>query len=91
MIPLVGIICGLTSFMKNHKHILNNLLRLEFIILNIYWLMVNCLSTLGNELYFRIFFLTLSACEGSLGLTLMVSATRRHGTDNFRTLNVLQC
>nr|YP_010568182.1 NADH dehydrogenase subunit 4L [Odorrana hosii]UZC57602.1 NADH dehydrogenase subunit 4L [Odorrana hosii] len=35
--------------------------------------------------------LTMSACEAGLGLSLMVATARSHGTDNLKTLNLLQC
>jgi NADH-ubiquinone oxidoreductase chain 4L len=35
--------------------------------------------------------LTLTACEGALGLSLLVSLVRTHGGDNFNSLNALQC
>ena len=35
-IPLVGIVCGLFGFVLAYKHLLNILLRLEFIIVNLF-------------------------------------------------------
>nr|YP_009000550.1 NADH dehydrogenase subunit 4L [Hemisus marmoratus]BAO42905.1 NADH dehydrogenase subunit 4L [Hemisus marmoratus] len=34
--------------------------------------------------------LTMSACEASLGLSLMIALARSHGSDNLKTLNLLQ-
>jgi len=36
-------------------------------------------------------FLTLIACEGALGLAILVSIVRAAGTDNLNSLNFLQC
>uniref|UniRef100_A0A318D602 NADH dehydrogenase subunit 4L n=2 Tax=cellular organisms TaxID=131567 RepID=A0A318D602_9GAMM len=35
--------------------------------------------------------LTFSACEASSGLALLVAATRTHGSDQLKNLNLLQC
>ena len=46
---------------------------------------------LGGDCFFLLFFLTLAACEGALGLALLVSIVRSHGNDNFSRFRVLQC
>lgn len=46
---------------------------------------------LGGDKYFILFFLTFAACEGALGLALLVSLVRRHGNDNFDSFRSLQC
>lgn len=89
--PLVGIFCGLLAFVSGRKHLLNTLLRLEFIMVNLFWFMVVLVSNVGGDLYFRLFFLTLAACEGALGLALLVSIVRTHGNDNFSSFRVLKC
>ena len=53
--------------------------------------MVVLVRNVGGDLYFRLFFLTLAACEGALGLALLVSIVRTHGNDNFRRFRVLKC
>uniref|UniRef100_A0A8C8RX12 NADH dehydrogenase subunit 4L n=1 Tax=Pelusios castaneus TaxID=367368 RepID=A0A8C8RX12_9SAUR len=35
--------------------------------------------------------LTLSACDTSTGLSLMVASSRTHGLDSLKTLNLLKC
>nr|QFO91028.1 NADH dehydrogenase subunit 4L [Trachypenaeus curvirostris]QUT08449.1 NADH dehydrogenase subunit 4L [Trachypenaeus curvirostris] len=91
MIPLVSIVCGLWVFVFKRKHLLNTLLSLEYIMLSIFWFMSLHLSVLGHESYFLLFFLTLAACEGALGLALLVSVVRTHGNDCFSSFTVLQC
>ena len=90
-VPLVGIRAGLLTFVSSRKHLLNTLLSLEFIIVNLFWFMVVLVTNVGGDLYFRLFFLTLAACEGALGLGLLVSIVRSHGNDNFRGFRVLKC
>lgn len=53
--------------------------------------MVILVRNVGGDLYFRLFFLTLAACEGALGLALLVSIVRTHGNDNFSSFSVLKC
>ena len=90
-IPLIRVFCGGLAFVSGRKHLLNTLLRLEFIILRIFWFISVCIMNLGGECFFLLFFLTLAACEGALGLALLVSIVRRHGNDNFSRFSVLQC
>nr|YP_010625193.1 NADH dehydrogenase subunit 4L [Atyopsis moluccensis]WBG72631.1 NADH dehydrogenase subunit 4L [Atyopsis moluccensis] len=90
-IPVFMLLCGLSSFVGSRKHLLSTLLSLEFIMLSIFWLMVLMVACLGGDSYFVLFFLTLAACEGALGLALLVSVVRTHGNDNFSSFMVLQC
>lgn len=90
-VPIVIVFCGFIAFVSTHKHLLNALLRLEFIILGIFWFIVIFLRIVAKETYLTIFFLTLVACEGALGLSLLVSIVRTHGNDCFTAFNSLQC
>lgn len=80
---------GLISFCIKRKHFLLILLRLEFIILSLYFNLFIYLSYFQFEYYFRIIFLTIRVCEGALGLSLLVSMIRTHGNDYFQTFNIL--
>nr|YP_009926455.1 NADH dehydrogenase subunit 4L [Saron marmoratus]QNH68798.1 NADH dehydrogenase subunit 4L [Saron marmoratus] len=88
---LVSLICGFMVFVSSRKHLLNTLLSLEYIMLSIFWLMSMSIDTLGGDKYFVLFFLTFAACEGALGLALLVSLVRSHGNDNFDSFSSLQC
>nr|YP_011010727.1 NADH dehydrogenase subunit 4L [Menippe rumphii]WPW47617.1 NADH dehydrogenase subunit 4L [Menippe rumphii] len=85
------IFCGLWGFISYHKHLLNSLLSLEFMMLGVFWLMSIQMSNVGSEVYFSLFFLTLAACEGALGLSLLVFMVRSHGNDQFMSFNLLEC
>lgn len=85
------IFCGLWRFISYNKHLLNSLLRLEFIMLGVFWLLRLQLSIVGREIYISLFFLTLAVCEGALGLSLLVLIVRRHGNDYFKRFNLLEC
>nr|YP_009671903.1 NADH dehydrogenase subunit 4L [Laomedia healyi]QCX31763.1 NADH dehydrogenase subunit 4L [Laomedia healyi] len=83
--------CGIWSFVSYREHLLNTLLSLEFLMLGIFWLIGVHFSLVGCEAYFLLFFLALVACEGSLGLSLLVSVVRTHGNDQFNSFSVLGC
>lgn len=91
LVPAFRVGCGLWVFCSKRKHLLNTLLSLEYIILNVFWLIVLTLSFVGQEIFFSLFFLTFAACEGALGLALLVSIVRTHGNDRFGNFRILQC
>nr|AML26434.1 NADH dehydrogenase subunit 4L [Staphylinidae sp. BMNH 1274642] len=80
---------GLVSFCLKRKHFLLMLLSLEFIVLSLYFNLMIYLISFNYEFYFSMIFLTISVCEGALGLSLLVSIVRTHGNDYFQTLNML--
>jgi len=65
------------------------LLRLEFVVLGLYFNLYLFLVYFDFEFYFGIIFLTIRVCEGALGLAILVSLVRTHGNDYFQTFNVL--
>nr|YP_009382761.1 NADH dehydrogenase subunit 4L [Odorrana hainanensis]AOW70455.1 NADH dehydrogenase subunit 4L [Odorrana hainanensis] len=76
----------------HRMHLLSALLCLEGMMLVIF----TGLSLWPNQLSSSPFMaplimLTMSACEAGLGLSLMVATARSHGSDNLKTLNLLQC
>nr|AGN71323.1 NADH dehydrogenase subunit 4L [Leptophryne borbonica] len=77
----------------NRTHLLSALLCLEGMMLSIFiglslWAIKYFLIT---PLLYPVVMLTMSACEASLGLSLMIATARSHGSDNLNTLNLLQC
>nr|YP_009469674.1 NADH dehydrogenase subunit 4L [Dermestes maculatus]AVE15405.1 NADH dehydrogenase subunit 4L [Dermestes maculatus] len=82
-------ICGLMSFCINRKHLLMMLLSLEFVVLSLFIIMFIFLSFLSFESYFSLIFLSMSVCEGALGLSILVSLIRTHGNDNFQSFSIL--
>nr|WRQ18130.1 NADH dehydrogenase subunit 4L [Coproporus sp.] len=80
---------GLLIFSKKRKHFLLMLLSLEFIILSLYFNMCVYLSFFNYEFYFTMIFMTMSVCEGALGLSLLVSMIRNFGSDYFQLFNLL--
>nr|QZP40988.1 NADH dehydrogenase subunit 4L [Geoscapheus dilatatus] len=91
MYILVCFFCGIWVFSSNRKHLLTTLLSLEFIVLILYMILFNYLNLFNFELFFVVIFLTFSACEGVLGLSLLVSMTPNYGNDFFNTYSMFQC
>jgi NADH-ubiquinone oxidoreductase chain 4L len=82
---------GVFSFIYSYKHLLNVLLRLEFMVLRLFFILFYYLNLNSFELYFSMFFLRFSVCEGVLGLSILVSIIRSHGNDYFLNFSILQC
>nr|UPX88651.1 NADH dehydrogenase subunit 4L [Hydraena nigrita] len=89
MFSMIMYISGGVVFCLNRKHLLSMLLSLEFIILSLYFNMFIYLSYYTNEFYFSMIFMTMSVCEGVLGLSILVSLVRSHGNDYFQSFNIL--
>nr|YP_009349866.1 NADH dehydrogenase subunit 4L [Diestrammena asynamora]AQM40002.1 NADH dehydrogenase subunit 4L [Diestrammena asynamora] len=85
------VMSGIRVFCSKRKHLLATLLSLEFIVLGLFFMLFNYLNLMGYELFFTMFFLTLSVCEGALGLSILVSMIRTHGNDFFQSFVILQC
>lgn len=81
----------LLSFISKRKHLLATLLRLEGLMLIIFSLFYLISCSLMRVMSFSLVFLSFTACEGALGLSLLVSLVRTHGGDHFVSLNFLQC
>nr|UFR82925.1 NADH dehydrogenase subunit 4L [Chalcosoma caucasus caucasus] len=86
---LVMYFMGLISFCMKRKHLLLMLLSLEFVMLSLYLNLFLYLMFFNYEFYFGMVFLTMSVCEGALGLAILVSMVRTHSNDYFQTFNVL--
>lgn len=90
-LPCFLFLIGIFVFVSNRKHLLSMLLRLEYIVLNLFFLLFIYLNLIDYRRFFSIIFLTFRVCEGALGLSILVSIIRTHGNDYFQSFNVLQC
>lgn len=80
---------GNIIFVSKHKHLIVVLLRLEFIILRIFFFILVLFNYFFFNIYILIVFLVFSVCEGALGLSILVSIIRTHGNDYFQSFNLL--
>lgn len=89
IIIIVIFIFGNIIFVSKHKHLLIVLLRLEFIVLAIFFFFLIYLNYINNDIYILIIFLLFTVCEGALGLSILVSIIRTHGNDYFQSFRIL--
>nr|APX39335.1 NADH dehydrogenase subunit 4L [Longitarsus pratensis] len=80
---------GVISFIYNRKHLLLMLLMLEFIVIIMYFNLFIYLSLMNYEFFFSMIFLTMSVCEGALGLSILILMVRIHGNDYILTFSSL--
>uniref|UniRef100_A0AB38ZGE1 NADH-ubiquinone oxidoreductase chain 4L n=1 Tax=Lucanus liuyei TaxID=2952596 RepID=A0AB38ZGE1_9SCAR len=80
---------GLLSFCINRKHMLLMLLSLEFVVISLFFGLFAVLGFYSWEYYFVLIFLTVSVCEGVLGLALLVMLMRVYGSDYIQIFNLL--
>nr|APX39962.1 NADH dehydrogenase subunit 4L [Chilotomina oberthuri] len=80
---------GLISFSLLRKHLLMMLLSLEFLALSLYFGIFIYMSLIGYEYFFSLIYLTMSVCEASLGLAILVMMVRSYGNDYVLSLNSL--
>nr|AGN71375.1 NADH dehydrogenase subunit 4L [Odontophrynus occidentalis] len=83
----------LFGYSFNRLHLLSTLLCLEGMMLTMFigltlW---SVKMAVTFSMMYPVIMLTMSACEAGLGLSLMIATTRSHGTDNLKSLNLLQC
>nr|YP_006503918.1 NADH dehydrogenase subunit 4L [Microhodotermes viator]AFM92418.1 NADH dehydrogenase subunit 4L [Microhodotermes viator] len=83
--------CGIWVFCSDRKHLLIVLLGLEFMALVLFLFIYYYLCGYNYEFYFVIIFLVFSVCEGSLGLSILVSMIRSCGNDYYQSFSMLQC
>nr|ATN23526.1 NADH dehydrogenase subunit 4L [Neolema sp. EMHAU-15071012] len=79
----------LLVFLVHRNHFLLMLLSLEMMVLILYYFLYLYLYSMLNELFFLMIFLTMSVCEGVLGLSILVSLIRVHGNDCLMSFSFL--
>nr|YP_009251321.1 NADH dehydrogenase subunit 4L [Hapsodrilus ignifer]AIQ80118.1 NADH dehydrogenase subunit 4L [Hapsodrilus ignifer] len=89
LFPLLMYFIGVTVFCFKCKHLLLMLLSLEFVVLSLYFGLYLCIMFYCYEYYFGMVFLTMSVCEGALGLAVLVSMIRSYGNDYFQSFSIL--
>nr|APX39724.1 NADH dehydrogenase subunit 4L [Chrysolina herbacea] len=80
---------SLVVFVSNRKHYLLMLLSLELMVLSLYLNLFFYLSNLIYEYFFMMIFLTVSVCEGVLGLAILILMIRTFGNDYIMTFSML--
>nr|YP_009441834.1 NADH dehydrogenase subunit 4L [Xylosandrus germanus]AOY39587.1 NADH dehydrogenase subunit 4L [Xylosandrus germanus] len=73
--------CGLVSYILSNKHFLLMLVSLEVMVLSVYMTMFFYFVQFSSESLLSMIYLSMSVCEGALGLALLVILIRTHGMD----------
>nr|ACS37165.1 NADH dehydrogenase subunit 4L [Schistometopum thomense] len=84
---------NLTGLTFNRAHLLSALLCLEGMMLSLFTgLTLWCLHTESMFLSLSpMVLLTMSACEASTGLAILLATTRNYGSNLMQNLNLLKC
>lgn len=83
------IVSGLVIFRSFHKHLLVTLLRLEYVILNVFFTLIIRIRWERSEGNLALVFLIFAVSEGRIGLSMIVRIVRRHGRDSLKRINLL--
>nr|WHL46849.1 NADH dehydrogenase subunit 4L [Aphaenomurus interpositus] len=79
------LLSGLWIFSSKREHLLSALLSLEFMVLGLFiFFYMNLFIVFGM---YSLIYLTLAACEGALGLSILVNMSRTHSGDYFSNFN----
>nr|AEP27447.1 NADH dehydrogenase subunit 4L [Deporaus betulae] len=87
--PMIMFFSGLLVFSSKRKHLLLMLLSLEFVVISLYLNMFMFLNSFNYEYFFSMIFLSMSVCEGALGLSVLVLMIRTYGNDYILTFTSL--
>lgn len=79
------------SFISGRKHLLATLLSLEGLMLIMFSFATSVVRIYWGCQSYLLIFLCLVACEGALGLSLLVIRVRIWGSDQISSVNSLQC
>nr|QKZ95166.1 NADH dehydrogenase subunit 4L [Habrobracon hebetor] len=92
MMKIILILFFISIFMTIffYKHILLNLISLEFLMINLFMNIYYTLNYLNMNFYFFNLFLTISICEGVMGLSILVYMMRNTGNDYSKILNLIK-
>jgi NADH:ubiquinone oxidoreductase subunit K len=67
------------------------LLSLEFASVSLYLILFLILRAFPRDLFISLVYLTLAACEGALGLSILVVIIKYRGNDYSKINNIPQC
>nr|WRW55922.1 NADH dehydrogenase subunit 4L [Thylacodes adamsii] len=86
----MGFMSSMLAVALQHKHLLAVLLGLEGAMMSLFIMLLAVTSSLMVT-YSVLIFITLSVCEASLGLAVLVSAVRAHGNDYVKSFSMQSC
>jgi len=84
---IIVLVSGLLLFGVWRKHMLIRLLSLEYMVLGLILIFYG--AVFNYFFVFSLIYLTFTACEGALGLSVLVTISRTHGGDYFRSFYIV--
>lgn len=91
ILPIFIFLVGTWIYISKRKHLINILIRLEYIVLSTFLLIILITFSIGLETYLRLVYLVASVCEGRLGVGIIVGIVRSHGSDYINSFSALKC
>nr|QBC73197.1 NADH dehydrogenase subunit 4L [Peltospira smaragdina] len=91
ILSIIGMIFSLLTLSFQRKHLLSCLLSLEAITLTLFIFLLSESISQNSESFITLIFITMAACEASLGLAVLVSLIRTHGNDYVFNFNLQKC
>nr|AHX97819.1 NADH dehydrogenase subunit 4L [Paroligoneurus sp. QL-2014] len=89
-ISMILFMLSALMFLISYKHILINLINMEFMIMNLIFNMFMNLMIMKTNMYFLSMFLTIAVCESVMGLSILVYLINSKGNDYFNLLNIMK-
>nr|YP_009024186.1 NADH dehydrogenase subunit 4L [Nipponnemertes punctatula]AGL46764.1 NADH dehydrogenase subunit 4L [Nipponnemertes punctatula] len=89
-ISIVVFFVGVFTFVVQRYHFLMSLLSLEFMVIGLFLLIFRSCYESGSS-YLVFVFLSFGSCEAALGLGLLVSLVRSHGSDFVSIVGIFEC
>nr|YP_009707865.1 NADH dehydrogenase subunit 4L [Pseudocleopatra dartevellei]QEU52734.1 NADH dehydrogenase subunit 4L [Pseudocleopatra dartevellei] len=90
LVSFIGFFMALLSLSFRYKHLLSVLLSLEAVTMSVFILLFSFFNTpISGEA--ALIFITLGACEASLGLSVLVSMIRTRGNDYVSSFSSQKC
>nr|AXS65103.1 NADH dehydrogenase subunit 4L [Cerambycidae sp. 4 KM-2017] len=86
---MVMMFSSMLLYSIKRKHLLIMLLALEFMVVGMFLGLSIYMNYLNFENFFCLIYLTMSVCEGVLGLSVLVLMIRTHGNDYIMSLSIL--
>nr|YP_010884214.1 NADH dehydrogenase subunit 4L [Pila globosa]WIW42432.1 NADH dehydrogenase subunit 4L [Pila globosa] len=90
-ISVFGVLASFLSLCMQFKHLLGILLSLEMMTMNVFVLLYTLGTLVNYSGFLALILITLSVCEASLGLSVLVSMIRACGNDYVFSLCSQKC
>jgi len=82
---------GTLRLIRQRKHILIRLMSLEYLVVSFFFGINLVIMLRRYDIFILLYYLTYSACEGALGLGILIRMVRGCGNDLFSRIGISQC